>query len=66
MEKCKYCGIEFHPMVRWTKPGELIYVCQLTIKRTDSGDITIIPGSDCEVKAAADGYTRRVDLTPSR
>jgi hypothetical protein len=67
MERCKYCSAEYHPMLRATKPGELIYVCEMRLIFDDKGEFDRIePTEECKNKAVADGYTLRRDLTPGR
>ena len=66
MEKCHYCGVEYHPMPRWTNASKLIYVCGITILQLEDGDIEIKNGSPCETLAKDDGYVKRLDLTPRR
>ena len=65
MEKCKYSGVEYHPMLRATKDGSLIYVCEFMWTDVD-GKTKLIQTDECKKKAEADGYTLRRDLTPSR
>jgi hypothetical protein len=67
MEKCNYCGVEYMPMLRATRPGNLIYVCEYRFTYNEDGSLNeMIPSSECKDKAVADGYTLRRDLTPSR
>ena len=63
MDKCFYCGIVYHPMMRYTNPkkGNYITVCADTIK----GYINE-PPTQCTEKALADGWVRRPDMTPKR
>jgi len=53
MDTCIYCGISYHPMMRWTKPDhkEVITVCYQ---------------KKCERGAKAAGFKRRPELTPRR
>lgn len=74
MEKCFYCGIEYHPMLRATltreacnnnrekKLPEMITVCEFHLDK--DGDVII--SNKCIKKALADGYELRRDLTPRR
>jgi hypothetical protein len=74
MEKCFYCGIEYHPMLRATlsrealnnnrekKLPQLITVCEFHLDK--DGEVVI--SDDCVNKALADGYELRRDLTPRR
>ena len=63
MEKCHYCGYEYHPMLRATKGGKLICVCEFYY---DEDLEKLITKEECKKKAIADGYKLRRDLTPSR
>jgi len=67
MEKCNYCQIEYHPMPVWTSASKRIHVCNMTFTYYEQGGIKdIIFGSECEKKAEADGFMKRMDLTPRR
>lgn len=50
MDTCIYCGISYHPMMRWTKPDhkEVITVCYRT---------------KCERAARAAGFKRLTGFT---
>ncbi len=75
MEKCHYCGFEYHPMLVATLKRGLndgkrgmhgrIYVCEILWSIVD-GKSKITPHDECKNKAEADGYTLRRDLTPTR
>lgn len=74
MDKCFYCGNEYHPMPVWTrkagvpttdnKPNK-IRVCRYRFTTTDD-DFKIDEVDECSQKATADGYEFRRDLTPRR
>lgn len=69
MEKCNYCGLEYHPMPRWTRriAPTLIYVCNQKLVMDGNGNfVDIVPWAGCEESATEDGYTKRMDLTPRR
>lgn len=67
MEKCHYCGIEYHPMLRAIKSGQLIYVCEYQFIFDDKGEFDRLePTENCKNKAIADGFKLRRDLTPKR
>lgn len=61
IEVCHYCGVQYHPMPRWTKGKHLIFVCDEWVhKHFNEVD------PDCRAKASEDGFVLRRDLTPSR
>jgi len=72
-EKCFYCGLEYHPMPRFTYAGhdksphgQLIYVCEWH-PVYDGGDLIKLDFEhNCIQKALDDGYEMRRDLTPTR
>jgi hypothetical protein len=67
MEKCNYCGFEYHPMLRATKYGKLIYICEYRFTFDENGELgDVKPTEECKEKALADGFTLRRDLTPRR
>jgi len=61
IEVCHYCGCQYHPMPRWTRGKDLIFVCDAWVH-----DHYNEPDPDCRSKASADGFVLRRDLTPSR
>lgn len=62
IDVCAYCGVEYHPMLRWTHPTQP-QICVCEWRYDDSG---FHPHAECSDKARADGYTPRRDLTPRR
>jgi hypothetical protein len=67
MEKCNYCGFEYHPMLRATNNSKLIYVCEYRFIFSENGELDRMePTEECKNKALADGYKLRRDLTPRR
>jgi hypothetical protein len=67
MEKCNYCGFEYHPMLRATKDGKRIYICEYRFTFDENGELgDVKPTEECKEKALADGFTLRRDLTPRR
>ena len=78
MDKCYYCGFEYHPMPVYTRSREStlgkpprgdkplrIWVCHLRFTN-EKGEIDVSQMFECREKAAADGYEFREDLTPRR
>lgn len=64
METCYYCGAQYHPMPRYTKGGQLRYVCHFRLEERMDGWHTV--ETDCRRRAAADGFVYRPDLTSAR
>lgn len=66
-EMCEYCEITYHPMTRWTKGDETIFVHSMKFnydKKT--GNLSIDMDDSCEKLAIGNGYAKREDLTPKR
>jgi len=61
MDTCHYCGRQYHPMPVYTRPGKRIHVCR---HKWDGKHF--IEVHECRLKAEADGYEYRRDLTPRR
>ena len=61
LEQCEYCDMSYHPMARWTRGDDIIFVCDM---RIGGGKVQAHGG--CKAKALAAGFTFRRDLTPSR
>jgi hypothetical protein len=66
MEKCHYCGIQYHPMPVWINRVTRIHVCTIRIVLDGNNAPDVLPNYECEKKAIADGFTKRLDLTPKR
>lgn len=67
MEKCEYCATEYHPMLRATKQGKVIFVCEYHFTYNEDGSLDkMFLSNACKDKAIADGFTLRRDLTPRR
>jgi hypothetical protein len=67
VEKCHYCGLEYHPMLPATKDGEWIFVCDVRFTFDEKGDlVSILPTQECTDKAVKDGYILRWDKKRSR
>lgn len=67
IEVCEYCDACYHPMMRWTKDNETIFVHSFTFNM-DAGpeEPVIVMDDTCEKNAIADGFEKRPDLTPRR
>lgn len=63
LEVCEFCGVSYHPMMRWAKGSTLVTVCSPEFYRRRDRDRSD-PG--CEKKAEELGFERRPDLTPRR
>jgi len=61
IEVCEFCGANYHPMPRWTKGDDMIFVCQPELKQFSPK-----PDIDCEQIANSRGFVKRLDLTPKR
>ena len=67
IEVCEYCDISYHPMPRWSKPGDVIFVHMYRFNYEAGPDENfMIRDETCEEKARAAGYELRMDLTPRR
>jgi hypothetical protein len=66
MDKCHYCGRQYHPMPVYTRLGRRIYVCHFRVENdTETGEIEIVD-TDCREQAKLEGYEYRRNLTPRR
>jgi len=67
IDKCEYCGCQYHPMPRYVhvQTRRLICVCHFKVGIDEYGGPRLEP-SGCPAKATADGYILRMDLTPKR
>lgn len=65
VETCYYCGAQYHPMPRYTKGGQLRYVCSGHYAIREDGEPEWVE-TDCRQRAEKDGFTYRPDLTPER
>ncbi len=62
LDTCHYCGVSYHPMMRFSNSAQVICVCDPAIRRIAKlGDD---PG--CQKKAEQDGYYARPSMTPKR
>lgn len=62
MDTCAYCGVQYHPMTRYSNGKRVICVCDPLFREIARlGDD---PG--CQEQAEAEGFYARPDLTPSR
>lgn len=68
IDTCEYCGVKYHPMPVWAHEEKYgrIYVHHIRWVEDDNGDLIIYEDRGCEAKAIADGYVKRMDLTPKR
>lgn len=66
MDKCRYCGIEYHPMTVWLKKGSRIHVCAPEMRQLLRESGLAAEDTNCQEQARADGYEMRRDLTPKR
>lgn len=61
IEECQFCDAKYHPMLRWSRGGTVITVC-------DSWYHVMVgnPDPKCADQARAAGFEPRPDKTPSR
>lgn len=62
LDTCVYCGVSYHPMMRWSNGHKMICVCSPDVWQFMGGDG--YPG--CEEQAQAEGFYRRPESTPRR
>lgn len=62
MDTCAYCGIQYHPMLRYSNGERVICVCEAVM--WDIIGRSPYPG--CSDQAEADGYYARPKMTPKR
>ena len=65
MDKCHYCGMQYHPMPVYTRPGSRIHVCHFKVEENEDGEFDFVD-TDCREQAELEGYVYRRDLTPRR
>ena len=63
-EQCQFCDSCYHPMPRYTRGDQLIFVCHHRFSE-DNGNLQILD-SPCKARAETDGWIFRRDLTPRR
>ena len=61
MEECQFCGAIYHPMMRWSKGGTVIFVCSPDYHKHNNQ-----PDPGCRDQARELGFEPRPDLTPTR
>jgi len=63
IEMCQFCKISYHPMTRWKKGSDVVFIHEFIFK---VGFSEIQLDDKCKKIAAQRGYTERRDLTPTR
>ena len=73
IDKCYYCGQEYHPMRVYVRASsdplgeQRRYICDLSILKDDYGNITgVVQKTECHEKGIADGWVYADWLTPKR